>query len=54
MIQGVMLVGHARNQVAAIIEPAPTLHLDINDEAALAVFRNRIWYVSHQCMATTI
>ena len=45
LVQGVVMFGRGRNQVGVLIEPSPELAIDVNNEKAVAEFRNRIWYV---------
>ncbi|KAF8129526.1 acetyl-CoA synthetase-like protein [Boletus edulis] len=43
LVQGVVMFGRERNQVGVLIEPRPEHALDVNDEKAVAEFRNQIW-----------
>lgn len=45
LVQGVIMFGRERNQVGVLIEPSPAYAVDVNDEKAVAEFRNQIWYV---------
>ena len=45
LVQGVVMFGRERNQVGVLIEPSPGRAIDVNDERAVAEFRNQIWYV---------
>ena len=45
LVQGVVMFGRERNQVGVLIEPSPGHAIDVNDEKAVAEFRNQIWYV---------
>lgn len=47
LVQGVVMFGRERNQVGVLLEPRPEYAIDINDEKAVAEFRNQIWYVLH-------
>ena len=44
LVQGVVMFGRERNQVGVLIEPRPEHAIDVNDEKAVAEFRNKIWY----------
>jgi nucleoside-diphosphate-sugar epimerase len=43
LVQGVVMFGRERNQVGVLLEPRPEYAIDINDEKAVAEFRNQIW-----------
>ena len=45
LVQGVLMFGRERNQVGILIEPRLEHAIDVNDEKAVAEFRNQIWYV---------
>ena len=45
LVRGVIMFGRERNQVGVLIEPSPGHAIDVNDEKAVAEFRNQIWYV---------
>ena len=45
-VQGVLMFGRERNQVGVLVEPRPEHVVDIQDDNAIAEFRNKIWYVS--------
>ena len=47
LVQGVVMFGRERNQVGVLIEPSPGRAIDVNDEKAIAEFRNQIWYELH-------
>ena len=47
LVQGVVMFGRERNQVGVLIEPRPEHAIDVNDEKAVAEFRNQIWYALH-------
>lgn len=40
-----VMFGRERNQVGVLVQPQ--YEFDVNDEAALAEFRNKIWCVTH-------
>ncbi|KAF8436597.1 putative nonribosomal peptide synthetase [Boletus edulis BED1] len=43
LVQGVVMFGRERNQVGVLIEPRSEHPIDVNDEKAVADFRNQIW-----------
>ncbi|KAH0828782.1 acetyl-CoA synthetase-like protein [Lanmaoa asiatica] len=45
LVQGVVMFGRERNQAGVLIEPRPEHAIDVNNEKAVAEFRNRIWPV---------
>ena len=45
-VQGALMFGRERNQVGVLVEPRPEHVVDIQDDNAIAEFRNKIWYVS--------
>ena len=47
LVQGVVMFGRERNQVGVLIEPSSGRAIDVNDEKAIAEFRNQIWYELH-------
>lgn len=47
LVQGVVMFGRERNQVGILLEPRPVHAIDVNDEKAVAQFRNQVWYVLH-------
>ncbi|KAG0702280.1 putative aminoadipate reductase [Suillus ampliporus] len=42
-VNGAVMVGRGRHQVGIIIEPRAGYEIDIDDEAQLSEFRNRVW-----------
>lgn len=46
LVRGVLMFGRERNQVGIIVEPRREHAVDIQDDNALAEFRNKIWCVS--------
>ena len=51
-VQGVLMFGRERNQVGVLVEPRPEHVVDIQDDNAIAEFRNKIWYVSRLSLRT--
>ena len=52
-VQGVLMFGRERNQVGIIVEPRPEWHVvNIQDDDAVAKFRNKIWYVLRLSLGT--
>ena len=47
LVQGVVMFGRERNQVGVLIEPSSGRAIDVNNEKAIAEFRNQIWYELH-------
>ena len=43
LVQGVVMFGRERHQVGVLIEPRAGYAVDVNDEKAVAEFRNQIW-----------
>lgn len=52
LVQGVVMFGRERNQVGILIEPRQAV--DVDDEKAVAEFRNQIWYVLHVSLGKNI
>ncbi|KAF8547028.1 acetyl-CoA synthetase-like protein, partial [Imleria badia] len=51
-VQGVLMFGRERNQVGIIVEPHPEHVVNIQDDNAIAEFRNKIWPVVDEANKT--
>ncbi|KAF9223056.1 putative nonribosomal peptide synthetase [Gyrodon lividus] len=52
LLRGVVMFGRERGQVGILIEPRPEHVVDIQDDQAVAEFRNKIWPLVEEANAT--
>lgn len=45
LVGGAVMFGRGRTQCGLLVEPKPGHEIDVNDDAHLAEFRNKIWCV---------
>lgn len=41
---GIVMFGRQRDQPGVLLEPSPGNQIDVNDQAQVSDFRNKIWY----------
>jgi long-subunit acyl-CoA synthetase (AMP-forming) len=46
LIIGVVMFGRQRDQPGVLVEPSTEYQVDVNNEAQVVSFRNKLWYVN--------